>query len=205
MVTRLRTLLVALALLAPATGSPAFAGAAAGSDTRVLEVDSLGGVAGFFNLGQGAVRIVALVSPTSPECATALDSIAALFSRNASRRLRAYVIFMPMLEADAKLAVLERVAELPDRRIVFFWNENRAVGDAFGAATGFDGTAWNAYALYDTDATFGRRHPGVPDLWMHPPEQIGGAQIESGQLSQRAGELLDAFEKKRREAQKSTE
>ena len=132
---RLCAAIFVLALAAPATGSPA--GPEGGA--AVLEVDSLAGVTGFFNLGQGAVRIVALVSPTSPECVAGLDSIGALLSRFPSRRLRTYVVFMPMLDSDTRISALVRVGELTDRRVVFFWNQNRSVGDAFGPLISFDG------------------------------------------------------------------
>ena len=55
---RLCVLIIAVALAASAIGPPAGAAADAGPGLRALEVDSLDGVTGFFNLGQGAVRIV---------------------------------------------------------------------------------------------------------------------------------------------------
>jgi hypothetical protein len=162
----------------------------------------MSGVTGFFNLAQGAVRIVAVASPTDPACAAGLDSVAALITRNPSRRLRAYLIFVRAVESDTRMTALERTADFADRRVVVFWNDNGSLPEVFGALTSTGGKVHNGYFLYDTAATFETRHATPAELAIYPGS---AATIESGVLATRAEALLEAFEQMRREAQKPTE
>lgn len=182
---------------------PARADAPSVETLNILEVDSLRGISGFFNLAQGTVRVFAIVSPTSPECAATIDSVASVLERYPTRRLRAYIVFVPVVEGDSRVAALERAAPLADRRLLFFYNDNRALESVFQAVAGTDAPTWNGLFLYDTDATFDDS-PGSPVDSILPSDGDGRAQLESGLLSRRSGELLAAFEAKRRDAQKTT-
>lgn len=190
----------ALLLLGAFGAAPARSGDAPPSTTRILEVDSLRGVSGFFNLAQGTVRAFALVSPTAPECGATIDSVVALLERYPSRRLRGYVVFVPTVEGDTRVAALLRSSELTDGRLVLFYNENGSLLNTFApAAAG----AANVLLLFDTDATFGAV-PGEPAASILPSPPGEKDRLARGLLSRRAGELLAAFEEKRREAQKTT-
>ena len=61
---------------------------------RIVELESFRGFAGLFNLGQGAVRAVALVRTSSDGSAERLDAFYKLVSEFETNRFRAYVLFI---------------------------------------------------------------------------------------------------------------
>ncbi len=148
------------------------------------------------NLARGAVRIVAIVSPSSPEAAASMDAIASVLGDIPSKRLRAYVILSQAREDDSRVRALDLAARHRDRRIVYLWDPGTAVAAAMAPLTGSsDGTVHGVFFLYDTDATF-TTVPPAPVLWMQLGANVDGPALDAESLRDRADELVKTVERK---------
>lgn len=152
------------------------------------------------NLARGTVRIVAIVSPSSPGAAGGMDVIASILGDIPSKRFRVYVILSHAGPADSEVRALNLAGRHRDRRIVYLWDPNAAVATAIAPMIGLAGEpAHDVYLLYDTDATFGMA-PATPALWMHTHPRIEGPALEAAPLRDRAAELVRAVERKAADA-----
>jgi hypothetical protein len=97
-----------------------------------------------------------------------------LLENNGDERLRAYVIFMPMLPGDTADAALARSRELKDNRVSFFWDPGFVAGTAWREAYDLDHTAWDVYFLYRAGVTW-TASPAKADYAMTNHRAIGGA------------------------------
>lgn len=158
---------------------------------RFVKIDNALGFNGFFNIGQGAVRIVALMSPTCPRCVAGFEELSRIMKEIPSRRLRPYVVFMPVLEGDTPVAALELGAKMLDRRASYFWDPNVSVRDEFQALTGKDVGDLHVCFLFDTDAVI-RDKPDQPVWWME--HAADGSAFNSPALEANVRELLDRLE-----------
>jgi hypothetical protein len=200
------TLLAAVTLVLAACGSAVRAQPApAPGDTAAVQqsvprLGNLVNLATVLNLARGTVRIVAVVSPTSPTAAEGLGVIASILEAIPSKRLRAYVILTRAGDADTQTRALNLAAHHRDRRIVYLWDPDRIVETAFAPLVGQTGEpAREVYLLYDTAASF-TTVPATPTLWMHMNPRLDGARLEEAPLSAKADELVRAVEKKAADA-----
>lgn len=168
-------------------------GAAGG---RVVTLDRFGGLAGLFNLAQGTVRIVSVLSPTCDECRRELEDITAVVAEFPTRRLRAYITFVPQHEEDTVLRALARVREFQDRRVVYLWDpDGVTVGAWSDTAAGAEESS-HLHALYDTGARF-REKPDKPD-WLHAHTDTGGPLLNRKELTEMVRGMLDRLESRLR-------
>ncbi|TAK22779.1 MAG: hypothetical protein EPO40_27995 [Myxococcaceae bacterium] len=99
--------------------------------------------------------------------------------------LRAYVVWLPVLEADDEAAARASAGRLRDPRVRHYWDGTRAFGLALGSALAIPpprvergrsrGLAWDVYLVYPPASTWDATIP-TPGFWMHqlhqvPPEQ----------------------------------
>ncbi len=173
------------------------------SGNRVIRLNTFGGLAGLFNLAQGAVRIVSVVSPTCPSCRSELGDIAAVISEFPTRRLRAYVTFVPQNRNDSVFRALERVKELDDRRVVYFWDADGIAHEAWPDLLTDESPLLHMHALYDTDAQF--RDAPAPPSWLHVHGPDGSPPLDRPALTERVREMLDRLEARKRAAAQSEE
>ena len=166
--------------------------------SRVVRLDAFGGLAGLFNLAQGTVRIVSIISPTCPSCRKALGDISAVMSEFPTTRLRAYVVFVPQDEDDSVFRALERVKEFDERRAVYFWDAGGVVRNAWADIVESETPLWHMLALYDTDAQF--RDAPAPGSWVHMHDHADSPPLERTVLAEHVRVMLDRLEAMRRDA-----
>ena len=95
-----------------------------------------------------------------------------------SEKLRVHIVWIPMLRADKRGAALEGSAEFTDERVLYYWDPDRAVGEAFEKTLGLWRTAWDVYALYKPGTLWQDEAP-APDYWMH---QLSMANAQAPKL-----------------------
>jgi len=81
-------------------------------------------------------------------------------------RLRAYIIWLPMLASDNRASAETRSGEFADPRVAYFWDGDRLTGQAWQRTLGLSGLAWDIYFLYGGQARW-ETEPTVPDFWVH--------------------------------------
>lgn len=87
-------------------------------------------------------------------------------------RLRAYIIFLPILQTDDRGSAKKRASEFADKRLAYFWDGDRSTGKLWQRVLDLEGIAWDVYFLYGPEAQWDRE-PTAPDFWMH---QLGHAR-----------------------------
>lgn len=198
------TMIASLALAATPslTSTDTLAVTKPGEQANTVKLESFRSFGGIFSLGGGAVRIVAIVSPTCPSCQAGMDGIADIMRRHPTHRLRAYIGVEPMHDGDTVFAMLRMAGRFIDRRIAYFWDPDKLLGNAYRPIVGLDketdGIAWHVYFLYDTKARFLGDVPATPDMWMHQHDDIKGAPLDLSAFEARIEELLDQLEDEKR-------
>ena len=79
-----------------------------------------------------------------------------------------YAVWLPMVASDRRDRWPSRL--LTDRRVRHWWDSERKAGDAFAFLLGGDregGPLWDAFLLYDRDATW-QQSPPKPLSWGCP-------------------------------------
>ena len=109
-----------------------------------------------------------------------------------SEGLRVYVVWLPSLISDTRSDAVEASFECDDRRIQYFWSEDKNVGNEFGQTLQLDRFAWDVYLVYDRGVTWTEGAPSRPDFWMR---QLGGLEdraptLDSLLLRQNIEELV---------------
>ncbi len=106
---------------------------------------------------------------------------------NHSPKLRAYVVWVPMLDGDSAEAARLEASLYPDKRIAHFWDEGGTLATELGARLGLSKKAWDVYLVYDKRA----RWSAAPGFWMH---QLDGVKLapwlDSSKLLDKVEELL---------------
>jgi hypothetical protein len=115
--------------------------------------------------------------------------------RNISdRRLKAYVVWLPVLATDNRNRAVKQAKELPDSRVRHFWDGEKLTGQVWRRVLGLEGPlSWDTYFLYG-HKTHWRDEPTLPDFWMH---QLSYEQnrrdnlLEAPAFVRKARELLE--------------
>lgn len=165
------------------------------AQTTIPQITKFESLSPIMNLARGTVRIVAIVSPSSPDAAAGLDVVASVLRDVPSKRLRAYVILSRAVADDTEMRALELVSRHRDRRIVYLWDPGALVAAAMAPVTGSAAPVHDAYFLYDTDATF-TTAPATPVLWMCTGAHHEGPPLAAEPLRARAEELVRSVERK---------
>ncbi len=183
------------------SSQPRRPGGSAGN-ARFVEIENIEGFSGFFNLSQGTVRIVSLMSASCPECRSGFNEIKRIMDTTPTRRLRTYIVFMPVDEHDTRSIAMTLLANLNDRRASYFWDPMFAVGSVFNSITGSDEPVRDTHFLFDTDAVI-RETPTTPILWMHQHKHGDNPVMNGDVLEKRVHELLSRIENKQRALRKA--
>lgn len=163
------------------------------SNARFVQIENLDGFTGFFNLGQGTVRILALTSPSGDGCAQMLAEIERIMRETPVNRLRAYVVFAPANDADDRRTALAAASKYVESRVAYFWDPNQSVARAFQPIAGSHDPSQGGCLLYDTGSIV-RKTPDEPALWL----DADGSGFDGKTLDSRVHELLDRFQEKQR-------
>lgn len=147
-----------------------------------------------FNASSQRVRIVALLSPMCGGCQSGHATIAKVLGKFSSPKLRAILVWEPMIEGDSAEAASQQAATLQETRIVQGWNENRSLGTLFGETLDLHAVSWDVYLVYKPGIRWEGERPPQPTFWMH---QLNGADPKlllcqnPTRLSTEVGKLLE--------------
>jgi hypothetical protein len=104
-----------------------------------------------------------------------------------SKTLRAYFVWVPMLDSDNAEAARLEASLYPDARISHFWDGDKKLASELGARLGLgDRQAWDVYLLFDKRAKWG----SPPSLWMH---QLDGVRLAPWLDTARLRERVDVL------------
>jgi hypothetical protein len=170
--------------------------AAEESPQSVARLQNFGTLVSFLNLASGTVRLVVILEPAAEASTTALHALESLLQANASKRLRAYVVWTPVSAADTELRALSASNQLRDRRLVYFWDPQAFTANAFrDVLDAKDAPATGALLLYDTDARLALAPP-APSLWMSVNPQLEGPGLDTARLGSQANAMVRRVEAK---------
>jgi hypothetical protein len=151
-----------------------------------------------FNGSADKVRIVALLSPTCPDCRSGHQVISKVLKKFSSSELQAILVWEPMRTGDTPQAAAMQAQTVTDARITQGWNADRSIGKLFGETLDLRETAWDVYLLYKPGIMWDSRQksPPPPTFWMH---QLQGADPNlqlcenPARLSSEVDKLLQAL------------
>ncbi len=109
-----------------------------------------------------------------------------------SSKLKAYVVWTPVLFGDGRERAEESLRAMSDPRVTHFWDKDRILGKEFGKTLTLPHGkkfAWDVYLLYDAKAQW-RDKPPEPNDWMH---QLGSddRRLDGEKLRMKVASLLE--------------
>lgn len=146
-----------------------------------------------FNASSQKVRILALLSPTCPECQSGHAIMGSILRKFPSPGLQALLVWEPMRDRDSPATAADQAGTVRDGRISQGWDGSRDVGKLFEATLDLHQIAWDVYLIYKPGITWEGREPPHPTFWMH---QLSGADpslllcVNPARLSTEVGKLL---------------
>lgn len=162
----------------------------------VARLQNFGTLVSFLNLASGAVRVVAILKPSDPSSEAMIGALQSILSGNASPRLRAYVVWTRLGPEDTELRAAAACSRVRDRRLVYFWDSEAFVANAFrGAVVSKDTPATGVLLLYDTDARLSI-DPPAPTLWMSANPDIPGDALDAKRLGEGVNAMVHRVEEK---------
>jgi hypothetical protein len=103
-----------------------------------------------------------------------------------SPKLRAYIVWLPMLDGDSAEAARLEASLYQDKRISHYWDDGKLATE-LGARLGLDKKAWDVYLLFEKRSKWS----APPGFWMH---QLDGVKLapwlDSVKLRGKAEDLL---------------
>jgi hypothetical protein len=164
---------------------------------RFVELPDVNGFLGFYNLGQGTVRILALVSPTCPQCRAAFDEIQRIMETISTNRLRAYIVFQPVRDQDRMLRAFRLAVELNQPRVTHFWDPTLSVSARLKPIARSDDLTESRCYVFPTNAMV-TDAPDEPTLVMDPHASTGPTAFDGEVLEATVRDLLARFEAEHR-------
>ena len=110
-------------------------------------------------------------------------------------RLRAYIVWLPMLPGDSRGWAATRSGEFSDKRLSYYWDADRLAGLHWQKVLGTPREAWDVYLLNGADSQWDTEAP-APDFWMH---QLGGVtkapRLDAAAFEVKVKELLSSAQR----------
>lgn len=128
-----------------------------------------------FNRSKQKVRVLAILSPTCPECLRGFEMVKVLLGRFPSSDLRVFLMWIPMLEEDNLEAAITHSKEIADSRLTQGWDSSRKIGKLFAKTLSLQKTAWDVYLIYARGTNWIGDGPRSPTFWMHQLTSDPGA------------------------------
>jgi hypothetical protein len=129
-----------------------------------------------FNRSNFKVRVLAILSPTCPDCLHGFEMLKTLLHKFPSDDLSVFLIWIPMLDEDNFEAAIARSRELSDSRLTQAWDYSRQIGTLFGKTLNLQKTAWDVYLIYArTESNWEGDEIQSPTFWMHQLSSDPGA------------------------------
>jgi hypothetical protein len=122
-----------------------------------------------FNASEDWIRVLAIISPTCPECLRGVELIRRLFTRFDSKKLGGFILWVGMLKEDNEQIAKEKSEMIKDPRIMQFWDYDRLASRMFANTLRLvKGMAWDVYLLYSPRMRWENEESAPePAFWMH--------------------------------------
>lgn len=164
------------------------------TQTGLTDLDEFGPLLELFQSDDGQVRLITLLSPTCPMCRRGFGEMQKVLNNISDNRIRAYIVWLPILTGDDRASAAKRSNEFDDERVTYLWDGGRLSGKLWQNLLGIGVIAWDVYFLYGADAQWDEEAT-VPDFWMH---QLGGMTkapvLDEQEFELKAKELLGKIE-----------
>ena len=118
-----------------------------------------------FNTDSGKIRIISLLSPADPVSERGFHAMRYVLREIPDKRLRLFVIWIPVLRNDRKEIAEEKAKTTGDFRMVHFWDPNRITAVTWQETLGLNQLAWNVYLVYGDTITWDFEI-SPPTFWM---------------------------------------
>ncbi len=125
-----------------------------------------------FNASSQKVRVVALLSPTCPDCQSGHGVVGRVLKRFPSPKLKAILVWEPMRDGDDATSATQQAETVQDMRISQGWDGGQNLGKLFGQTLDLHQIAWDVYLVYRPGIKWEGSQPPRPTFWMH---QLEGA------------------------------
>lgn len=152
--------------------------------SRMTDLENFDLLRHSFQSDSSRVRFIALLSPTCPMCRRGFSEMQKVLNNISDDHLRAYIVWLPILQGDDRASAVERSTEFSDERLTYFWDGERLTGDLWQRILDIGVIAWDVYFLYGPDVQWGKE-PTLPEFWMH---QLGG-EVKAPYLNEEEFEL----------------
>jgi hypothetical protein len=104
-----------------------------------------------------------------------------------SKKLRAYLVWVPMVDGDSAEAARLEASLYPDSRISHYWDPDGKLAAELGPRLGLgERKAWDVYLVFERRAKWG----SLPSLWMHQLDGVKATWLDSVKLRGKVEELL---------------
>lgn len=146
-----------------------------------------------FNADRGKVRLLMLLSPTCPMCIGGASVVQTkVLETVKSPDVRAYAVWVPILESDTAATVGRATTVLPDVRVSRYWDAKGELVKAYAPVLSLgDRPAWDVYLLYGPDAEW-KADPPTPNAWMHQLQGLDASrQLDGTKLAAELQTLVD--------------
>ena len=121
-----------------------------------------------FNAAAGAVRVMALLSPTCGPCRYGQGVVRALFESFPDEGLAGFVVWVPMLPGDNLDTAMAEQNAMSDPRLHFWFDADKAAANEWSSFVGYPQTSWDMYSIHDGDTVWAAgAPPPTPRIWMH--------------------------------------
>ena len=125
-----------------------------------------------FNASGQKVRVVALLSPTCPDCQSGHRVVGRVLKKFPSPNLKAILVWEPMRDGDDATSATQQAETVQDIRISQGWDGGQNLGKLFGQTLDLHQVAWDVYLVYKPGIKWEGLQPPRSTFWMH---QLEGA------------------------------
>ncbi len=134
-----------------------------------------------FNRDKGKVRVLMLLSPTCPMCVGGASVIQTkVLDAVKNPDVRAYAVWVPILDSDGESTVGKASTRLHDARVSRYWDGKGEFVKSFARVLSLgDRPAWDVYMLYGPEAEW-TAEPPTPRSWMHQLQGLDPARRLDG-------------------------
>jgi hypothetical protein len=162
----MRTTLLCLVLTFSISYQPAPSNSS--SANRMVVIKKPRSAGSFFDLGQGAIRVLAVVPNADSTSDETISRIVDVFAAIPSNRVRAFIVYSPTGPDDSELLTLQRFGKIHDHRFVGFWDPTSAISNHWRVPAGLSPDEGSAVFLYETGTRF-IDVDTIPPFWRHRP------------------------------------
>jgi len=137
------------------------------ANTPLHHLKSIDKLKKIFDDNFGKVRLILLLSSTCSSCKEGYIAVQNILSREKSKSLSIYVIWMPIFPEDDLTDAILRSSELIDERIVHFWDNRLTTGNHWKSILDYpQEIAFDVYLLHGKNSEWGESI-APPTFWMY--------------------------------------